>query len=73
MRENNLLSPHRSPQKPAKEHNGTMITHEPNVMWATDGAKVFTLEDGWGWVFAAVEHWNAECMGWPVCAHAHDD
>jgi len=34
---------------------------------AIDGAKVFTLDDGWGWVFACVEHWNAECMGWQVC------
>ena len=23
--------------------------------------------DGWGWIFAAVEHWNAECVGWHVC------
>lgn len=66
MRENNLLSPHRVPAAPPVEHDGTIITDEPDVMWATDGAKVFTLEDGWGWVFATVEHWNAECMGWHV-------
>ena len=23
--------------------------------------------DGWGWIFTAVEHWNAECVGWHVC------
>ena len=23
--------------------------------------------DGWGWTFAAVDHWNAECVGWHVC------
>jgi transposase InsO family protein len=67
MRENNLLSPHRVPKAPPIEHDGQIITTEPNVMWATDGAKVFTLDDGWGWVFAAVEHWNAEVMGWHVC------
>jgi len=66
MRENNLLSPHRVPKSPPKEHDGTIITNEPDVMWATDGAKVFTLDDGWGWVFGCVEHWNAECMGWHV-------
>ena len=21
----------------------------------------------WGWIFTAVEHWNAECVGWHVC------
>ena len=24
--------------------------------------RVFTAEDGWVWTFAAVDHWNAECM-----------
>ena len=25
---------------------------------------------GWGWIFTAVEHWNAECVGWHVCKRA---
>jgi putative transposase len=66
MRENNLLSPYRMPQMPANHHDGEIITSEPNVMWGTDGAKVFTLEEGWGWIFVNVEHWNSECMGWHV-------
>ena len=36
-------------------------------MWGTDGVRVFTVDDGWGWIFTAVEHWNAECVGWHVC------
>ena len=32
-----------------------------------DVVRVFTLDDGWGWIFTAVEHWNAECVGWHVC------
>lgn len=66
MREANLLSPHRVPQKPPYEHTGRIVTDEPNEMWGTDGARVFTLQDGWGWIFANVEHWNSECMGWHV-------
>ena len=66
MRENNLLSPHRVPQKPPYEHTGRITTDEPNEMWGTDGARVFTLQDGWGWIFACLEHWNAEVMGWHV-------
>lgn len=66
MRENHLLSPHRSFQGKAKSHDGEIITHAPNEMWGTDGTKVFTLEEGWCWIFGAVEHWNAECMGWHV-------
>jgi putative transposase len=63
MRENNLLSPHRVPQKPPYEHTGRIVTDEPNEMWGTDGARVFTTGDGWGWIFVCVEHWNSEVMG----------
>ena len=67
MRDNNLLSPHRARRRDARSHDGTIITDAPNVMWGTDGVRVFTLEDGWGWIFPAVDHWNAECVGWHVC------
>ena len=42
------------------------MTEAPNVMWGTDGAKIWTTEEGWVWAFVAVEHWNAECVGWHV-------
>lgn len=35
-------------------------------MWGTDGTKIFTVDDGWCWLFTAVEHWSAECVGWHV-------
>ncbi len=67
MRDNNLLSPHRARRRDGRTHDGTIITDAPNVMWGTDGVRVFTLEDGWGWIFPEVDHWNAECVGWHVC------
>ena len=67
MRENNLLSPHRRPQGDAQTHEGTIGTDNPNEMWGTDATQVFTLEDGYGWIFVALEHWNAECVGFNVC------
>lgn len=69
MRQNNLLSPHRQPQGKPDPHDGTIITKAPNLMWGTDAAKIFTLEDGWVWLFTAVEHWNAEVMGWYLSKH----
>jgi transposase InsO family protein len=66
MREHQLLSPHRGRQGTPAAHDGTIVTDAPNVMWGTDGAKVFTLDEGWVWTFVAVEHWNAECVGWYV-------
>lgn len=67
MRENHLLSPYRTNPRKERKHDGKIITMAPNVMWGTDGARVFTLEDGWVWIFTAIEHWNAECLGWHVC------
>jgi len=66
MREHNLLSPNRHPQVSPNEHKGTITTQEPNVMWGVDGTKVFTVEEGHAWIFTAMEHWNAECVGWHV-------
>lgn len=63
MRENNLLSPRRSPQGEPSKHEGTITTDAPNELWGTDGARIFTLEEGWTWAFVAVEHWSAECVG----------
>jgi transposase InsO family protein len=69
MRENHLLSPYRGRHGQSDPHKGTIVTEAPNLMWGTDGTKVFTVDDGWVWVFVAVEHWNAECVGWHVTKH----
>lgn len=66
MREHNLLSPYRQPHVPPSEHKGVITTQAPNVMWGVDGTRVFTVEDGHVWIFTAVEHWNAQCVGWHV-------
>jgi transposase InsO family protein len=67
MRENNLLSPYRGRRGNANPHEGTIVTQAPNLMWGTDGARIFTVDEGWVWTFVAVEHWNAECVGWHAC------
>lgn len=66
MRENHLLAPGRVPKGEPNLHEGRIVTDEPNVMWGTDGARVMTLDEGNVWIFATLEHWNAECLGWHV-------
>ncbi len=66
MREHNLLSPHRRPRVPKNEHKGTITTKAPNEMWGVDGTQVFTVQEGKIWIFTAVEHWNAQCVGFHV-------
>jgi transposase InsO family protein len=66
MRENALLSPHRARPRPDEAHERSIVTDAPNVMWATDGTQIATVRDGKVWLFATVEHWNAEALGWHV-------
>jgi transposase InsO family protein len=63
MRANQLLSPHRRPQGAPILHDGTITTDRPNEMWGTDGIRIQTVEDGWVWVFSAVDHFDACCVG----------
>jgi putative transposase len=63
MRENALLSPHRRPQGAPVVHDGTIGTDRPNDMWGTDGIRIETVDEGWVWIFAAVDHCDAYCVG----------
>jgi len=63
MRENALLSPQRAPQGEPNTHNGTILTTRPLEMWGTDGTTTQVVEEGTVWIFGAVEHFNAECVG----------
>ncbi len=67
MRQNELLSPHRSVYRAPNPHDGRITTDAPGIMWGSDGTKVRTVDDGWVWVFSVAEHWNTECLGWHVC------
>ena len=63
MRENALLSPHRRPQGEPLIHDGSIQTDRPNAMWGTDGVRIGTIDEGWVWVFSAVDHFDACCVG----------
>src|SRR5512134_603603 len=52
--------------RPATEHDGSITTAAPNVMWGADGAVISTVEDGNVTVFIVAEHWNGEGLGWHV-------
>ena len=67
MRENNLLSPYRRPGETNKrEHDGTIITDAPNVMWATDGKRFWIDGSGWHWFFGVIDHFNDEIISWHI-------
>src|ERR687897_218803 len=63
MRDNQLLSPFRRPPRPANDHDGTILTDAPDLLWGTDATLVQTSEEGRVWVFAAIDHFNSEVLG----------
>jgi putative transposase len=64
MRRYHLLAPTREGQPHGpKAHDGTITTEAPNVMWGTDGTRFFTAQDGWCWLFTAVDHHTSEIVG----------
>lgn len=67
MREHGLLSPRRVRRGKGLSHEGTITTDVPNIMWGTDGTRVFTAEEGMCWIFTAVDHYSCEVVGHHVC------
>lgn len=64
MREHGLLAPPK-PQRVLgpRNHDGTITTEAPDLMWGTDATSTFTVAEGYVTVFAAVDHCTSECVG----------
>ena len=60
MRENNLLSPHRCRRRGG---NPSMSVRSSPMPPTSCGARTAfgcsRVDDAWGWIFTAIEHWNA--------------
>ena len=59
MRDNALLSPHRTRPRPEAAHDRRIVTEAPNVMWATDATQITTVQDGKVCLFGVAEHCSA--------------
>jgi transposase InsO family protein len=67
MREYGLQAPQRvgHPHGP-KAHDGTILTDRPDEIWGTDATTTVTTGEGQVFVFVAVDHCTAECVGIPA-------
>ena len=72
LRQNQLLSPSRQPNPAASNpHEGTILTEAPDQMWGTDATATSTQAQGAVTVFAAIDHYTAECIGIHVVKSAN--
>jgi putative transposase len=66
MRQAGLLSPQRTEQKAKKKHEGTIIPKTINEIWGTDGTMFGTETGQLLWLFAVVDHFSDEVLGWHI-------
>ena len=72
MREHQLLSPHRQPAaRPGNPHEGSIVPSAPNQMWGTDATATMTAQQGQVTIFAAIDHYSADCIGIHAVKRAH--
>lgn len=73
MREHGLLSPQRHEQGEEKKHDGTIIPDSINQIWGTDGTLFGTVNGDLLWLFAVIDHFSDEVLGWHIVAVGHGD
>lgn len=71
MRRERLLAPQRATgRRRPRPHDGSIVPDGPDVMWGTDATMAYTLEDGWVWLFATIDHYT--CEAWTHLARRGD-
>lgn len=53
----------RGSRRAAGRYTGTILTEQPNAVWASDHTLPATVEDGSVTVLVAVDHCTTECVG----------
>ncbi len=66
MRQNGLLSPQRHQQGEEKKHEGTIIPDSINQLWGTDGTLFGAINGDLLWLFAVIDHYSDEVLGWHI-------
>ena len=65
MRQAGLLSPQRS-ARPKRQHKGTIIPDTINRLWGTDATMLSTATGERLWLFALIDHYSGEILGWHI-------
>jgi putative transposase len=66
MGEHYLLSPQRHEPGEEKKHDGTIIPDAINRLWGTDATLFGTIQGDLLWLFAVIDHYSDEVLGWHI-------
>ena len=67
MREAGLLSPQRTAaDRKEKSHDGTIIPENIDMLWGTDGTQFGMANGRLLWLFAVIDHFSCEVLGWHI-------
>lgn len=67
MREAGLLSPQRiEADRSQKAHEGTIIPEGIDLLWGTDGTQFGMVNGRLSWLFAVIDHYSCEVLGWHI-------
>ena len=67
MREAGLLSPQRiEADRSEKAHEGTLIPENIDLLWGTDGTQFGMANGKLLWLFAVIDHYSCEVLGWHI-------
>jgi len=67
MREAGLLSPQRiEADRSEKAHEGTIIPDDIDQLWGTDGTQFGMANGRLLWLFAVIDHYSCELLGWHI-------
>ena len=73
MRQYGLLSPQRCEQGEEKKHDGTIIPDSINQIWGTDATFFGTINGDLLWLFAVIDHFSDELLGWHIVETGQGD
>jgi transposase InsO family protein len=67
MREAGLLSPQRiEADRSKKTHERTIIPEGIDLLWGTDGTQFGMVNGRLSWLFAVIDHYSCEVLGWHI-------
>lgn len=71
MQEHNLQAKVKRYDAPRRKHDGKVEVNSPDLSWGIDMTKIWCGKDGWGSLFAIIDHCDREIVGYRFSLDAY--